>query len=241
MLEPGGTSKIIRSVVPKHWLVPKAVTITPGELAQWNRRSLQQRLWLKGQARWVGILCVCKTPQVTPMWTPPPPLHTHPPFTGDSERDILVLPITLLVSEPGGNLRLLGWSRPALCRHCAAPCFFESSEVYNSHFRKNEACMVRTDNAYVAAKSLQSCLTRCIPMDGSPPGSAIPGSLQARILEWVAISFSNAWKWKVKVKLLSHARLLVTPWTAAYQALPSMGFSRQEYWSGVPLPSPCIY
>ena len=66
----------------------------------------------------------------------------------------------------------------------------------------------------------------------------VPGILQARTLEWVAISFSNAWKWKVKVKLLSRVRLLVTPWIAAYQALLSMGFSRQEYWSGVPLPSP---
>ena len=71
-------------------------------------------------------------------------------------------------------------------------------------------------------------------MDGSPPGSAIPGILQARTLEWVAISFSNAWKWKVKVKSLSRVLLLATPWTPAYQAPPSMGFSRQEYWSGVP-------
>jgi len=92
--------------------------------------------------------------------------------------------------------------------------------------------------AAAAAKSLQSCLTLCNPGDSSPPGSSVPGILQARILEWVAISFSNAWKWKVKVKSLSHARLLVTPWTAAYQAPPSVGFSRQEYWSGVPLPSP---
>ena len=85
-----------------------------------------------------------------------------------------------------------------------------------------------------AAKSLQSCLTLCDPIDGSPPGSPVPGILQARIVEWVAISFSNAWKWKVKVKLLSRVRLLATPWTAAYQAPPSMGFSRQEFWSGVP-------
>ena len=91
-----------------------------------------------------------------------------------------------------------------------------------------------------AAKSLQSCLTLCDPIDGSPPGSPVPGILQATTLEWVAISFSNAWKWKVKVKPLSHVRLLVTPWTAAYQAPPSMGFSRQEYWSGVPLPSPSL-
>ena len=89
-----------------------------------------------------------------------------------------------------------------------------------------------------AAKSLQSCLTLCDPIDGSPPGSPIPGILQARTLEWVDISFSNAWKWKVKVKSLSHVWLLATPWTAAYQASPSMGFSRQEYWSGLPLPSP---
>ena len=84
------------------------------------------------------------------------------------------------------------------------------------------------------AKSLQSCPTLCDPIDRSPPGPAVPGILQARTLEWVAISFSNAWKWKVKVKLLSCIRLLATSWTAAYQAPPSVGFSRQEYWSGVP-------
>ena len=88
-----------------------------------------------------------------------------------------------------------------------------------------------------AAKSLQSCLTLCDPIDGSPLGFSVPGILQASILEWVAISFSNAWKWKVKVKSLSLAQLLATPWTGAYQAPPSMGFSRQEYWSGVRLPS----
>ena len=92
--------------------------------------------------------------------------------------------------------------------------------------------------AAAAAKLLQSCPTLCDPIDGSPPGSPVPGILQARTLEWVAISFSNAWKWKVKVKSFSCVRLLVTPWTAAYQAPPPMGFSRQEYWSGVPLPSP---
>ena len=89
----------------------------------------------------------------------------------------------------------------------------------------------------VAAKSLQSCPTLCDFIDGSPPGSAVPGILQARTLEWVAISFSNAWKWKVKLKLLSCVRLFATPRTAAYQALPSMGFARQGYWSGLPLPS----
>ena len=90
--------------------------------------------------------------------------------------------------------------------------------------------------AAAAAKLLQSCSTLCNPRDGSPPGSPVPGILQARTSEWVAISFSNAWKWKVKVKSLSCVWLSVTPWTAAYQAPPFMGFSRQEYWSGVPLP-----
>ena len=92
--------------------------------------------------------------------------------------------------------------------------------------------------AAAVAKLLQSCLTLCDPRDGSPPGSPIPGILQVRTLEWVAISFSSAWKWKVKVKSLSHVWLFLTPWTAAYQAPPSMGYSSQEYWSGVPLPSP---
>ena len=89
-----------------------------------------------------------------------------------------------------------------------------------------------------AAKSLQSCPTLCDPIDGSPPGSSIPGILQARTLEGVAISFSNAWKLKVKVKLLSRVWRFAIPRTAAYQAPPSMEFSRQEYWSRVPLPSP---
>ena len=88
--------------------------------------------------------------------------------------------------------------------------------------------------AAAAAKSLQSCPSLCDPIDGGPPGSAVPGILQARTLEWVAISFSDAWKWKGKVKSLSRVRLLATPWTAAHQAPLSMGFSRQEYWSGVP-------
>ena len=88
---------------------------------------------------------------------------------------------------------------------------------------------------------LLSCFSHvqlCDPIDGSPPGSSVPGILQARTLEWVAFSFSNAWNWKVKVKSLSRVRLLATAWTAAYQAPPSMTFSRQEYWSGVPMPSP---
>ena len=135
--------------------------------------------------------------------------------------------------------------------------------------------------AATAAKSLQSCLTLCDPIDGSLPGSPIPGILQARTLECVAISFSNAWKWKVKSEsevaqscqtlcdpmycslpgkstgvgchcLLQHTILLLllllsrfsrvwpcaTPWTAAHQAPPFLGFSKQEHWSGLPFPSP---
>ena len=91
------------------------------------------------------------------------------------------------------------------------------------------------ESAAAVAKWLQSCPTLCDPIDGSSP---VPGILQARTLEWVAIAFSNAWKWQFKVKSLSRVRLLATPWTAAHQAPPSMGFSRQEYWSGVLLPSP---
>ena len=96
----------------------------------------------------------------------------------------------------------------------------------------NEKIWVIVRMHAAAAKSLQSCPTLCNPIDGSPPGSPVPGILQARTLEWVAISFSNAWKGKVKVKFLSCVRLFATPWTAAFQAPPSMGFSRQQYWSG---------
>ena len=102
-------------------------------------------------------------------------------------------------------------------------------------------CLITYSVVAAAAKSLQSCPTLCDPRDGSPPGSPVLGILQARTLEWVAISFSNAWKWKVKGKSLSSVRLLAIPWTAADQAPPFMGFSRQEYWSGVPLPSPIYF
>ena len=113
-----------------------------------------------------------------------------------------------------------------------------SPQNSNTETRMPDVMVLEGGAAAAAAKSLQSCPTLCNPIDGSLPGSPIPGILQARTLEWVAISFTNAWKRKVKVKSLSRVRLLETPWTAAYQAPPSMGFSRQEYWSGVPLPSP---
>ena len=109
-------------------------------------------------------------------------------------------------------------------------------------FNVNSKNLYHTNTEYIsaaaAAKSLQSCPTLYDPIDGSPPGSPVPGILQTRTLEWVAISFFNAWEWKVKVKSLSHVWLLANPWTAAYQAPPPMVFSRQEYWSGLPLPSP---
>ena len=103
-------------------------------------------------------------------------------------------------------------------------------------YYKNESSDF-TCNKYAAAKSLQSCLTLCDAIDSSPPGFPVPGILQARTLEWVAISFSNAWKWKAKVKSLSCAWLFAALWTATHQAPPPMGFSGQKYWSGVPLPS----
>ena len=118
----------------------------------------------------------------------------------------------------------------------AIETFLQMCCFWNTTMRLPSKAFQNT-SAAAAAKLLQSCPTLCDPIDGSPTGSPVPGILQARTLEWVAISFSNAWKWKVKVKLLSRVWLLATPWTAAYQAPLSMGFSRREYWSGVPLPS----
>ena len=120
----------------------------------------------------------------------------------------------------------------AIC--CIILCTFICS-IGKFIYRYMFKCMLA---AAATAKLLQSCPTLCDPIDSSLLGSSVSGILQARILEWVAISFSNAWKWKVKVKSLSRARLLATPWTAAYPAPPFMGFSRQERWSGVPLPFP---
>ena len=124
-----------------------------------------------------------------------------------------------------------------------ADMFFTTSITWEAQHHVHTPLNAIVCHGYTAAaaKSLQSCLTLCDPIDGSPPGSPVPGIIQARTLEWVAISFSNAWKWKVTVKSLSRARPSATPWTAAFQAPPSMGFSRQEYWSGVPLPLPHGY
>ena len=114
----------------------------------------------------------------------------------------------------------------------------QTRKGYSGIWKYNQALLIVPCFVFItaaaAAKSIQSCLTLCDPIDGSPPGFPFPRILQARTLEWVAISFTFiSWKWKVKVKLLSCVRFFTTPWTAAYQ-----GFSRQEYWSGLPLPSP---
>ena len=121
-------------------------------------------------------------------------------------------------------------------KRCSTPLIIREMQIKNY----NEVSSLTGHNAATPAKSCQSCPTLWDPIDGSPPGSPVPRILQARTLEWVAISFSNAWKWEVKVKSLSCVRLFATPWTAAYQDPPSMGFSRQEYWSGVPSPSPLV-
>ena len=118
------------------------------------------------------------------------------------------------------------------------PASLKSPALAGRLFTTSSTWETQTCYAAAAAKLLQSCPTLCDPIDGSPPGSPIPGILQARTLEWVAISFSNARKWKVKVKSFSRVWLLATPWTAAHQAPLSVGFSRQEYRSVVPLPSP---
>ena len=178
-----------------------------------------------------------------------------------------VSPLTLLLSMNSQDWSPLGWTRwislqskglfKSLLQHhnsrasilrCSAVFIVQLSHPYMTIGKTTPFCWTFVGkvmsllfsmlSAAAAAKSLQSCPTLCDPIDVSPPGAPIPGILQARTLEWVAISFSNAWKWKVKVKLLSHVRPSATPWTAAYQVPPSIGFSRQEYWSGLPLPSP---
>ena len=161
-------------------------------------------------------------------------------MSSDFQISRAILDFFLLIS----NLILL-WAEKMLCRISVLFCLSRLILWPNIWFLLTKVLHVSEKNVHssdagCAAKSLQSCPTLCDPIDGSPPGSPVPGILPARTLEWVAISFSNAWKWKVKVKSLSRVQLLATPWTAAYQAPPSMGFSRQEYWSGVPLPSPML-
>ena len=138
---------------------------------------------------------------------------------------------------------VLGWPKssfkffcPILWKRLDPSELFGQPSIWQEYQRKG---FLGSSMVLLLLLSYFSRVRLCVdPTDGSPPGSPVPGILQARILEWVAISFSKAWKWKVKGKSLSRVRLLATPWTAAHQAPPSMGFSRQEYWSGVPSPSP---
>ena len=149
-------------------------------------------------------------------------------------KDFFILPLSSLILLPGNQ-----WS---VFQSSVLP-LLEGRSMYGIilfHRYPSSLVSFSYHAAAAAGRSLQSCLTLCNPIDGSPTGSPIPGILQARTLEWVAISFSNAWKWKVKVKSLSHVPLVATPWTAAHQAPPSMGFSRQEYRSVLPLPSPSL-
>ena len=137
-------------------------------------------------------------------------------------------------------LRLSHSASRTVASHSGSTCIFlmMNNAGHLSHILiscLSEETLLSESAAAAAAKSLQSCPTLCDPIDGCPPGSPVPGILQARTLEWVAISFSNAGKWKLKVKSLSRIWLLATPRTAAHQAPPPMGFSRQEHWSGVTL------
>ena len=155
--------------------------------------------------------------------------HTWP--TGGCHR--CQLTITILITLPGINWWVKLWLQKT-------PKYTSTVSIKDEMSIPHPTSPPPHRIGICYTKSLQSCPTLCDPIDGSPPGFPVPGILQARTLEWVAISFSNAWKWKEKVKSLSRVQLLATPRTAAYQAPPSMGFSRQEYWSRVPLPSPRI-
>ena len=102
----------------------------------------------------------------------------------------------------------LGWTGWISLQSKGLSRVFSSATVQRHQFFSTQYFLLSSSHIYAAAKSLQSCPTLCDPIDGSPPGSPVPGILQARIPEWVAISFSNASKWKMKVKSLSHVRPL---------------------------------
>ena len=127
---------------------------------------------------------------------------------------------------------MFGWNLPVTLQLALLVCDSSVSMVLHPWIQSTwELCETML---------LLSCFSRvrlCDPIDGSPPSSPIPGILQARTLEWVAISFSSGWKWKVKVKSLSCVRLS-NPKDCSLSGSSVHGFFRQEYWSGVPLPSP---
>ena len=183
-----------------------------------------------GQEDWSGLLCL------PPQDLSDPGIEPVSPVALELQAD------SLLLSHWGSPVCIWAciwlYSRASTYQHGIRIWFLYHFISVGWNFILYPFFCARHSTVAAAAKSLQSCPTMCNPRYSSPPGSPIPGILQARTLEWVAISFSNAWKWKVKVKSLSPVWLLATPWTATYQAPPSMGFSRQENWSGVPLPSP---
>ena len=165
-------------------------------------------------------------------------LHTSLPTENlEACECVFARPITEVSSVWGDTVGFGGAGPERGTVHEVWSSYSERNPVPPCHpWQESKSCypditgLVLQEGAAAAAKSLQSCPTLCDPRDGSLPGSPVPGILQARTLEWVAISFSNAWQWKVKVKSLSRVRLLATPWTTAYQAPLPMGFSRQEYW-----------
>ena len=129
----------------------------------------------------------------------------------------------VLHSRTSQSRRALSFSTELITTHK------RKQRLQSAHFLSPTVSLHRFLNKKVQVLVAQLCPTPCNPMDCSPPGSPVHGILQARTLEWVAISFSNSWRWKVKVKSFSRVRLWATPWTAAYPAPPSTGFSRQEY------------
>ena len=197
--------------------------------------------FLKRQVRWSGIPIsfrifqfIVSSPPNSPTLQEPDKQSLHS-FRTSAETfysgmlfpDLKITSLSSMHSSPTEIIQTIA----SLTCHSYPPWFF----INDTHRLYPPGHWHHERQAAAAAKSLQSCPTLCDPIDSSLPGSAVPGILQARTLEWVAISFSNAWEWKVKVKSLSHVRVLEIPWAAAYQAPPSMGFSRQEYWSGVPV------
>ena len=159
---------------------------------------------------------------------------------------IVILPKVHLTSH--SRMSGLRWEITPLWLPVSLSTFGYSSFVYSCHFffrftllvlycaHLCMKCSLGISNfleEISAAKSLQSCPTLCDPIDSSPPRSPVPGILQARTLEWVATSFSNALKWKVKVKLLSRVQLFATPWTAAYQAVHGIFQARGLEWGAI--------
>ena len=200
--------------------------------------------WFCHTLTWISHGCTCVPHPEPPSHLPPQPIpQGHPSATALSTlshasnldwRSVshMVIYMFQCYSLKSSHPRLLPQSPKDCSMHLCLFCCLAYRIIVTIFLNSIDMRSVQFTSV------TQSCLTLCDPVDCSLSGFSVPGILQARTLEWVAISFSNAWKWKVKVKSLSCVWLLATPWTAAYQAPPSMGFSGQQYWSGVPLPSP---